>query len=79
MSCLPKYASPESSPRAGGARDLLATFYSEERDSITVSIERGEEDQFYLVLSRSGLVDNTFSKRDLGRVIDVAKALYDQL
>jgi hypothetical protein len=81
---LPTYAFPDRSPRADGKHDLLASFRGDDNDTITVAIERGERGEDgtyprYLALSRSGLTEARFSKEELGRVLEVAAALFAAL
>jgi hypothetical protein len=81
---LPSYAYPDRSPSAGSEHDLLASFRSDDDDTITVAIERGERNEdgsypYYLALSRSGLTEARFTKKELSRVLEVAAALFGSL
>lgn len=76
---LPKYAYQERSPRAGGECDLWATFQGDDRDSITICLEYGEGETFYLNFMRSGFGESRFSKPELAKVIEVSSALFAAL
>ncbi len=76
---LPSYAFPSHSPRAESERDIFAEFRSEEGDSIQIGIERCEAGMFNLVFWRSGLSDQSFSKADLRKAVDVAGKLVTAL
>ena len=76
---LPKYAWPDRSPHTGGEKDLVASFRGDDRDTITVAIERCEGHTFNLALSRSGLSESRFSKPELAHVLEIANILFSEL
>jgi len=76
---LPPFASVGHSPRAGGARDLVAEFTGDDGGTIVVCIERHEDGQLQFCLSRSGVYETCFSRAELGRVINVSLCLFAAL
>lgn len=58
----------------------MANIYTEDRDTITVALERFEDSrEIQLVVMRSGVVESCFSRTDLGRVLELATILYKNL
>lgn len=77
---LPKYARLTRSPRAGGEKDLLASFYGDDGDdTITVELARCEGGQIEFSFSRSGLSESCFSKAELAKVLEVSAVLFAAL
>jgi hypothetical protein len=72
---LPKYAYWYDHPAAQHG-DLYASFYEDEGGgTITVGIQRGDGDTFYLYLSRGGLDETRFTQGELAKVSELISLL----
>jgi hypothetical protein len=72
---LPKYARLE--PRYEG--ELEGVFYSDDlRSSISVVLQRLEGGDLNLYFTRSGLAESRFTPQEMGKVLEVAQALFSQ-
>jgi hypothetical protein len=82
---LPKYAWKYDHP-ANQPGDVSATFYEDGDDgpgrgggSITVNIQCGEGEVFFLSIERGGISESMFTGGELARVIEVAGCLAKHL
>ncbi len=79
MITLPEYAYEYHHP-ANRDGDVAASFYDDTmHGTITVSIqqdiEHGEKPKYFMLLSRSGCAESTFSGGELAKVLEVAGCL----
>lgn len=74
---LPKYAWQSKSPQAGGEKDLLASFYGDDkRDTITVELGRCESGDLELIFMRSGGIETCFSREEMAKVLEISNILF---